>query len=133
MVDFAMEIFEKLNGEPSEGVLIPHMSLFRLPLPTDLSPPCLALKERRGMVVGHLTSLQHDVKPLLDIVMDVNLVKQTINDIVNKTLISADHIIAGKLNSLRIPKGVCYEVFGFDILLDAKLKPWLIEVNAFNS
>jgi tubulin polyglutamylase TTLL4 len=62
--------------------------------------------------------------------IDVNLVKQTINDIVNKTLISADHIIAGKLNSLRIPKGVCYEVFGFDILLDAKLKPWLIEVNA---
>ena len=61
--------------------------------------------------------------------VDYDVVWAKIKDIVVKTLMCAE----SKMNTLvkmHVPdRRICYELFGFDIMLDASHQPWLIEVN----
>jgi tubulin polyglutamylase TTLL4 len=57
-----------------------------------------------------------------------------IKDVIVKTLISVEPYIVGSLN--KCPPGnrqSCFELYGFDVLIDESLKPWLLEVNVFPS
>ncbi|KFQ46951.1 Tubulin polyglutamylase TTLL13, partial [Nestor notabilis] len=57
---------------------------------------------------------------------------EDVEDIIIKTLISAHPVLKHNYQScfLNHTSGcACFEILGFDILLDRKLKPWLLEVN----
>ncbi|XP_010116464.1 PREDICTED: tubulin polyglutamylase TTLL6, partial [Chlamydotis macqueenii] len=57
---------------------------------------------------------------------------EDIEDVIIKTLISAHPVVKHSYQSCfpnHTTGSACFEILGFDILLDRKLKPWLLEVN----
>lgn len=61
--------------------------------------------------------------------VDVEGIKSSVSDIVVKTLLSAENILLDMAKGNVSNRYQCYELFGFDVLLDENLKPWLLEVN----
>ena len=53
----------------------------------------------------------------------------SIMDIVTKTIITAEKTVTDACCKYVKSAYSCYELFGFDIMLDERLKPWLLEVN----
>ena len=51
-----------------------------------------------------------------------------IYDVILKSLLSVDSIIYQNLKKLP-NRNNCFELLGYDILIDSELKPWLMEVN----
>lgn len=54
---------------------------------------------------------------------------KSLQDLVVKTLISGESSISQLYKANVMSRYNCYELFGIDVLLDEKLKPWLLEVN----
>lgn len=61
--------------------------------------------------------------------IDHKVVWEKVKDLMIKTVISAESSMSNLFKNNVSSRYSCYELFGFDILLDSKLKPWLIEVN----
>eukprot|EP00919_Chromeraceae_sp_WS-2016_P065356 GHVR01154577.1.p1 GENE.GHVR01154577.1~~GHVR01154577.1.p1 ORF type:complete len:596 (+),score=196.94 GHVR01154577.1:60-1790(+) len=79
--------------------------------------------------IGHKWSLCALNKHLKCMGIDINLLWGRIGDLIVKSLMTVEHIVVERCKQLVPYKGNCFEVFGFDVLLDSEIKPWLLEVN----
>ena len=59
---------------------------------------------------------------------DFNETFERIKDVLIKTVLSVESPIVTAMGSTK-HKNACFEVYGFDIIIDANFKPWLLEVN----
>ncbi len=59
----------------------------------------------------------------------MNLLWSRIYDVIIKTLLCGESYIQANMKKYGCHRTNCYELYGFDILIDSDLKPWLIEVN----
>nr|XP_034797406.2 tubulin polyglutamylase TTLL6 isoform X4 [Pan paniscus] len=94
------------------------------PGPSAVMEGCLGVAELRKLSTFSAYMEDHSY--------NMEQIWRDIEDIIIKTLISAHPIIRHNYHTCfpnHTLNSACFEILGFDILLDHKLKPWLLEVN----
>eukprot|EP00762_Andalucia_godoyi_P000679 ANDGO_05244.mRNA.1 putative beta-tubulin polyglutamylase len=79
--------------------------------------------------VGNKWSLRALLEHLHDKGFDDAQIFTDIVDIIVKTILSIETHVGVATRMFQPHRGNCFELFGFDIMIDDTLKPWLMEVN----
>jgi len=73
--------------------------------------------------VGNKWSLSAFYKFLTENEIDTDQLKQEIEEIIIKSIISVEHTMGSAFNNHVTYRNNCFEILGYDIMLDDTLKP----------
>nr|XP_027207792.1 tubulin polyglutamylase TTLL5-like isoform X2 [Penaeus vannamei] len=78
---------------------------------------------------GNKWSLSAFLRHLKSQGIDTGAVMRSVEDVIIKSLLAASYQMNTATNMFVPHTRNCFELYGFDILIDSQLKPWVLEVN----
>ncbi|CAH1108254.1 unnamed protein product [Psylliodes chrysocephalus] len=78
---------------------------------------------------GHKWTITKLLEVLQNQNVDTKILWKSLQQLVIKTILACESPVVQLCEENMLSRYNCYELFGIDVLLDEKLKPWLLEVN----
>ncbi|OMJ79426.1 hypothetical protein SteCoe_20581 [Stentor coeruleus] len=125
---FATEEYEKPSSNNVEDMCM-HLTNYAI---NKNNPNFVQNEDPECDDVGHKRSLISTYEYLQEEGYDINGLKERIDDMIIKTLCSVQPNLSHHYRSCQpedYSRAMCFEVLGFDVIIDKKLNPYVLEVN----